>query len=163
MNEALQVLAELRQRGIRVEPATGGKLRLTPARAADPALLEKVRAFKAELLALVTAAPIGTADSPVVISRDEENAIDRLALVDGWQPDPRVPETVRSEIARIEREALRLGWSRERLWVRAFWPDQPRGLAAVLQEEDEIAEVAAGYITILRARRSLLRFPRCDG
>ncbi len=53
MNIAAEILAELRERGIRIEPRPEGRLRLTPAKAADPDLLEKVRAHKAELLRLL--------------------------------------------------------------------------------------------------------------
>ncbi len=51
-SEATEILAELRARGIRIQPAaTRGNLWLEPKRAVDPLLLEKVRQHKAELLA----------------------------------------------------------------------------------------------------------------
>jgi len=51
---AAQVLDELRGRGIRIERRPAGKLWLTPASAAYPALRELVLACKDELLALLS-------------------------------------------------------------------------------------------------------------
>ncbi len=50
MSGAVALLKELRARDIRIEPRPTGKLRLSPARAVDAALLERVRAHKPELL-----------------------------------------------------------------------------------------------------------------
>lgn len=82
------------------------------------------------------------------------------ALPPTIRPEPAIPAEVEAEIRRIEAEALRLGWTRERLWGAQFWPIEERGLAAVLDPEDEIAEVTGEYIAILKARRDLLRFRR---
>jgi hypothetical protein len=49
-----EVLSELRRRGVRIELRPAGKLRLAPASAVGPALLEQVRYRKAELLILIS-------------------------------------------------------------------------------------------------------------
>lgn len=71
----------------------------------------------------------------------------------------RIPDAVRMKIEAIESEARCLGWPPELLWNAEFWR-QPRGLAAVLDEGDEIGEVTADYIAILKVKRDLLRFQR---
>jgi hypothetical protein len=53
----IQILDELRSRGVRVEPRPHGKLWLTPARAVDSVLLEKVRAAKPALLQILAPEP----------------------------------------------------------------------------------------------------------
>jgi hypothetical protein len=70
-----------------------------------------------------------------------------------------VTSEVRAKIEAIEPEARGLGWPAELLWNNGFW-DSPRGLAAVLDPEDEIAEVTPNYIAILKVHRDLLRFRR---
>jgi hypothetical protein len=72
---------------------------------------------------------------------------------------PLIPDPVREKIAAIEPTARNLGWPPELLWNANFW-DAPRGLAAVLDEGDEIAEVAADYISILKVKHDLLKFRR---
>jgi hypothetical protein len=72
---------------------------------------------------------------------------------------PLIPDVVREKIAAIEPAARNLGWPPELLWNANFW-DAPRGLAAVLDANDEIAEVTAEYISILKVKRDLLRFRR---
>jgi hypothetical protein len=59
----------------------------------------------------------------------------------------------------IEQEARSKGWPPELLWNAGFW-DSPRGLAAVLDSDDEIVEVTPDFIEILKTRRDLLRFRR---
>jgi hypothetical protein len=48
-----EVLSALRRRGVRIELRPAGQLRLAPASAVGPALLEQVRYRKAELLILI--------------------------------------------------------------------------------------------------------------
>jgi hypothetical protein len=72
---------------------------------------------------------------------------------------PLIPDAVREKIAAIEPTARNLGWPPELLWNANFW-DAPRGLAAVLDEGDEIAEVTADYIGILKVKHDLLKFRR---
>lgn len=157
---AREILSELRSRGVRVGLGTTGKLRLAPARAIEPALLERVRRLKAELLTLLSALSISDA---------EENSIDRLAQADGWEPLKEIPPTVAREIQRIETDALRLGWTRERLWNFHFWPqavNRPRGLASVMSDTDTIVALSRDYIAIGSAERNFAdyrRFWRLDG
>jgi hypothetical protein len=72
---------------------------------------------------------------------------------------PLIPDAIREKIAAIEGDARNLGWPPELLWNANFW-DSPRGLAAVLDADDEIAEVTAEYISILKVKRDLLKFRR---
>lgn len=77
-------------------------------------------------------------------------------------PDSRHPPIspeVRAKIEAIEDEARRAGWPHELLWNAGFW-DLPRGLAAVLEADDEIAEVTADAIKILKMRGELQTFRR---
>jgi len=72
---------------------------------------------------------------------------------------PLIPPEVRAKIEAIEAEARANGWPAELLWNAGFW-DCPRGLAALLDAEDEIFEVTPDYIEILKIRRHLLKFHR---
>jgi hypothetical protein len=75
---------------------------------------------------------------------------------------PLIPDTIRAKIEAIEAEARAKGWQGEWLWNTGFW-DCPRGLAALLDPEDEIGEVTGDYIEILKFGRDLQRFRRCPG
>jgi len=66
---------------------------------------------------------------------------------------------VRETIEAIEAQAGALGWSFESLWNDHF-SDLAPGLAAMLEADDEIAEVTTEYIEVIRTRREILRFPR---
>jgi hypothetical protein len=70
-----------------------------------------------------------------------------------------VPAAVRALIEEIEADARAQGWPAELLWSAEFW-GSPRGLAAVLDEGDAIAEVTIDYIAILKVERTILRFQR---
>ena len=72
---------------------------------------------------------------------------------------PLIEPEVRAKIEAVEPEARRLGWPAELLWNANYW-DLPRGLAAVLDQDDEIAEVSAEEILVLKYRRDLLHFRR---
>jgi len=112
---AAALLAELHARGVRVKPRPAtGKLWVKPLSAIDPLLRARLNAHKAELLALLT--------TPAISDR-EEDAIDRIAMADGWQTPSEIPSGVACEIRRIEAEALQLGWRSERLWNFHFWPN----------------------------------------
>lgn len=81
-----------------------------------------------------------------------EDEVDRIAQADGWRPPVAIPPETVAEIARIEPEALRLGWRPERLWRFEFWPhsaEYPRGLASVMTAGDRIAEVTSDCIVIV--------------
>ncbi len=92
-------------------------------------------------------------------------ATDRAAWARDIVPDsrnPLIPPDVRAKIENIEPEARAKGWPAELLWNCGFW-DYPRGLAGVLDAEDEIDEVTPEYVVILKSRRDLLRFRRHVG
>jgi hypothetical protein len=73
--------------------------------------------------------------------------------------NPLVKPEIRVKIEAIEARARALGWPAELLWNTWFW-DRPRGLAAVLEECDEITDVTSDSIGILKSRHDLLRFRR---
>ncbi len=109
--------------------------------------------------------PLGTlgtaeemAGSPHV-SGPEVSAPSRRRGITPNSRSPLIPDTIRAKIEAIEPEARRLGWPAELLWGSGFW-SQPRGLAAVLGDDDEIVEVTADHIAILCLERNLLRFNR---
>jgi hypothetical protein len=73
-----------------------------------------------------------------------------------------VTAEVAAEISRIEADTRRQGWPPELLWNAGFW-DQPRGLAAVMDPGDQIVEVTADAIAILKFKHDLQRFYRRNG
>lgn len=72
---------------------------------------------------------------------------------------PLIPPEVRAKLEAIEADARAKGWPPELLWNAGFW-DSPRGLAAILNPGDEIAEVTADCIAVLKTKRDLVRFRR---
>jgi hypothetical protein len=72
---------------------------------------------------------------------------------------PLIEHAVRAKLEAIEIEARAKGWPPELLFNSGYW-DQPRGLAAVLDADDEVVEVTTEAITILKTKRDLLRFRR---
>jgi len=72
---------------------------------------------------------------------------------------PLIADEVRTKIEAIEGDARAKGWPAELLWNNAFW-DLPRGLAAVLDDNDEIVAVDTDAITILKLHKHLTRFLR---
>jgi hypothetical protein len=74
---------------------------------------------------------------------------------------PLISEGVRAKIEAIEAEARSKGWPAELLWNNQFW-GSPRGLAACLEAEDEIIEVASDFI-VIRTGRDVQRFSRRVG
>jgi hypothetical protein len=56
---------------------------------------------------------------------------------------------ITAKIKQIEADAIEKGWPPEYLWNDDFWAT-PRGLATVLEIQDEITEVAIEYIGISR-------------
>jgi hypothetical protein len=131
------LLDELKIRGIRLEPRPNGNLHVTPKARLTPELLEALRQNKSALIANLRRQRNITPDS-------------RSPLVE--------PE-VRAKIEAIESDARAKGWPPELLWNGGFW-DCPRGLAAVLDPDDEIVEVSAEFITVLKTKRDVLRFRR---
>lgn len=130
---AVEVLSELRKRGVRVEPRPAGKLRLTPARAVNLALLENVREHKAELL-LLLGDPAPGAERPKIdgsSSRLTPCHTAKDSAIYAREPEAaQIHPDIAAELERIESEALRLGWTCDCLWNAGFWRPWPRGLAS---------------------------------
>src|ERR1700704_6694157 len=61
---------------------------------------------------------------------------------------PLIPDAVRAIVEGVEADARAQGWPAELLW-NAGDCDCPRGLAAVLDESDVIAEVTPDFIEIV--------------
>jgi hypothetical protein len=72
---------------------------------------------------------------------------------------PVVPDAIRAIVEGIEADARAQGWPAELLWNAGYW-DGPRGLAAILDESDVIAEVTPNFIEIVKTGRSIVRFER---
>ncbi len=131
----------------------GGKLAVAPPGRVPPDLKSRLREHAPEIRALLTQ------PSPAA---PEPSAADRAAWAREVTPNsrqPLIPPEVRRKIEGIEGEARRLGWPAELLWSAGFW-DCPRGLAAVLDEDDQIGAVTPDFIEIVKMRRDLLRFQR---
>jgi hypothetical protein len=106
------------------------------------------------------------AGNPSIISCGDCTAGRMKPAPRSWRRDvvpdshsPLIPDSIRAKIEEIEAEARVAGWTHERLWNTGFW-DQPRGLAAVLGEDDQLVEVTADYIAILKTQKKILRFRR---
>lgn len=182
----IELLTELRAAGIRIiEPRPNGNVYVAPKACLTPELVERIRAHKAALLALLTR-PETPAEScpcchgrafwrtsgPWVCERCHppiSEPAERFALpgpapsVSAVAPNsrqPLIPPSVRTKIAAVELEARAKGWPPELLWSGGFWGSSPRGLASVIDPEDEIAEITPDYIAIVKCRRDLLRFRR---
>jgi hypothetical protein len=76
MNATLEIVAELRERGVRARPRRSGGVLLVPAHLIDPALRDRIYAHKYELIAELRA-------------QQQDAEIDRLAHADAWKPLPR--------------------------------------------------------------------------
>jgi hypothetical protein len=72
---------------------------------------------------------------------------------------PLIPNEIRAKIEAIEIDACAKGWPAELLWSASFW-NCPRGLAAILDVDDEIIEVTPDFIAISKCRRDIQRFRR---
>jgi hypothetical protein len=151
--DAHTLLSKLRNRGIRLIP-DGEKLTAEPASRLSDADRAAIRQSKPDLLRIlsksVETSPSEKAD--IVCSRHAVTPNSRF---------PIVPPAVRAIIESIEGDARAKGWPPELLWNAEFW-GSPRGLAAVLDSEDEISDVTSDYIVILKTKRDLLRFRRTN-
>ena len=133
---AVEVLAELHARGVKITARPGGKLGLRgPARAVAE-LRDKVRAHKSELLDFLH----GSSRTETV-ERDDSQTRNNVSLS---HPAPvhksaaaELHTGIKAELERVESEALRLGWTCDRLWNAGFWRPWPRGLASVLEVGDQ--------------------------
>ena len=145
---AQTLITELAAKGIRIESRPGGTLYLAPKSKLTSELVQQIRQHKPALIAYL----IGDTNGH------------RPASTSSVIPDARHPlilEAIRAKIEAIEPEARAKGWPAELLWSRVYW-DLPRGLAAVLDPEDEITEVTSDIIEIVRMRRNVLRFRRTN-
>ena len=133
-----------------------GKLKATPPGLLPSDLKTAIRERASEIRAALLAVHLAADAKPA------NSAVGRATWPRSVVPDsrhPLIPTEARVKIEAIEVEARAKGWPAELLWNANFW-DRPRGLAAVLDREDEIVEVAPDYIAILKVKRDLLRFRR---
>ncbi len=159
--DAPTLISTLRSRGIRFI-ANPPKLRVAPNSLLTDADREAIRAHKSALLAHLCGEARAPEPDQNPASKGAEPSTIRATWTRSPTPDsrsPLVPPEVRAKIEDIEADARVMGWPAELLWNAGFW-DCPRGLAAVLDPEDEISEVTADFIAILKTRRELLRFRR---
>jgi len=98
VNPAVEILSELRERGVRVEARPGGKLYLTPTGNLTPQLIERVRQHKAQILSALTqpsepASPPATAPVPPLPESSEAVlALAQLERLKGYTlPAGRIP------------------------------------------------------------------------
>jgi hypothetical protein len=133
------IIADLTQRGIRLIPDPP-KLGVEPASKLTDADRKAIRAHKSELLTV-----LANRQQPRIVTPNSRH--------------PLIEPTVRAKIESIEAEARAKGWPAELLWSYAYW-DLPRGLAAVLDADDEIVGVTADVIEIVRMRCDVMRFRR---
>lgn len=125
---AIAIVRELEARGVRFEAGDSGRLIVdAPKGAIDPEDLERLRSAKSEIFSTLP-------------PRSSTPILDACDL----SPDPDIPPEVAAEIRRIEADAYRLGWLRDRPWNRHFWPNtcrHPRGLASIIDPGDYLADV----------------------
>jgi hypothetical protein len=103
---------------------------------------------------------VGFPPNPVKSDHKLDHPLPRVVAPDSR--NPLVKPEIRANIEAIEADARAKGWPAELLWNVAFW-DRPRGLAAVLEAEDQIGGITPDYIEILKRRHDLLRFRRFAG
>lgn len=152
MMNAGALLSVLTRRGVRLEPrlhveAPTGELTSTEREALRLHKLDLLRALLDDDATIPSAEP--ERRNPSTVTPDSRH--------------PLVAPEVRAKIEAVESEARRLGWPAELLWNGGGFWNSPRGLAAVLDPEDEIDEVTPDYIAVLKSRRDLLRFYRRAG
>jgi len=152
---AQELLVEVRKCGA-VPLLIDGKLRVAPPGKLPADLKYQLSQRADEIKALL----IGQADNAHDAEGNRSAKPTRDVLSDSRHP--LIPDAIRAKIEAIEAEARAKSWPAELLWNAGFW-DSPRGLAAVLDAEDEIGEVTPDYIEILKIRRDVLRFRRHIG
>src|SRR5271170_1993717 len=118
--DAHMLLANLQARGIRLIPE-GGKLVVEPASRLSDVGRFAIRQSEPELHRILS----------------ESNEASETAATPNSR-SPLVLPAIRAVIESIEADARVKGWPAELLWNGGFW-DCPRGLAAILDEKDEIA------------------------
>jgi len=157
---AEELIVEVRKLGA-VPLLIDGKLKVAPPGKLPADLKDQLRKRADEIKALLIGqSNIDQPSDRVRRSEDERRAFPARSVV----PDSRHPllsDLVRAKIEAIEAEARAQGWPAELLWSRVYW-DLPRGLAAILEPDDEIAEVTPEVIEIVRMHRDVLRFRRTN-
>lgn len=126
-----------------------GKLKATPPGVLPDDLKAVIREHASEIKAIL----------PKFVEQTSATHADWAAAAVPDSRAPLVPPEIRAKIETVESDARAKGWPAELLWGSGFW-DCPRGLAAVLEADDEIAEVTDAEIVILKTRHDLLRFRR---
>jgi hypothetical protein len=151
---AANIIRQARKLGVRLA-VFDGIIKASPPNTLPPELKAAIREHAPEVKALLTTRRTRS-------ERLTLPGVDPATWTRSVTPNsraPLIPDAVREKIAAIEPTARNLGWPPELLWNANFW-DSPRGLAAVLDADDEIVEVAAEYIAILKVKRDLLKFRR---
>ena len=154
MTGAAEIIEQAKRHGVRLA-VFNGVINASPPNVLPPELKAAIREHAPEVKALLTARPTRS-------ERLTLPGVDPATWTRAVTPSsraPLIPDAIREKIAAIEPTARNLGWPPELLWNANFW-DSPRGLAAVLDADDEIVEVAADYIAILKVKRDLLKFRR---
>jgi hypothetical protein len=140
---AESLLAELTTQGIHVESRPGGSLYVAPKCRLTPELVKRIRHHRQAIFACLTHVHRAAHDFNVAANSRQQL----------------IPPEVRIKIGAIEAEASAKGWPQELLWNAGYW-DRPRGLASLLDCDDEIVEVTGDEIAILKCRRDIQRFRR---
>jgi hypothetical protein len=151
---AVEIIRQARKHGVRLA-VFDGIIKASPPNTLPDDLKAAIREHAPEVKALLTAR--STRSERLTLP-----GVDPATWTRAVTPNsraPLIPDAIREKIAAIEPTARNLGWPPELLWNASFW-DSPRGLAAVLDADDEIVEVAADYIAILKVKRDLLKFRR---
>jgi hypothetical protein len=158
--ELAALIEDFSKRGIKLT-SKDGRLIVEPASKLSDTDREIIRSAKLDLLRVLASA---------TRSGETANPNQDLPPAEGirtnWRQNltpnsrlPLIPLGVHAILESIEHEARVKGWPPELLWNSEFW-GSPRGLAAVLDEGDAIAEVTSDYIAILKTERHILRFQR---
>jgi hypothetical protein len=155
---AHELLAEVHKHGA-VPLLVDGKLKVAPPGKLPPDLIDELRRRAGEIKAELVRQSEATRISDDTGQGEGPRPAQAMRNIFPDSRRPLISDAVRAKLERIEAEARRLGWPPELLWNSQFW-GLPRGLAAVLDDTDEIAEVTPEFITILKSCHSLLRFPR---
>ena len=151
---AVEIIRQAAKLGVRLA-VFDGIIKASPPNTLPPELKAAIREHAPEVKALLTTRRTRS-------ERLTLPGVDPATWIRTVTPNsraPLIPDAIREKIAAIEPTARNLGWPPELLWNANFW-DSPRGLAAVLDVDDEIVEVAADYIAILKIKRDLLKFRR---
>jgi hypothetical protein len=152
---AVEIIRQAAKLGVRLA-VFDGIIKASPPNVLPPELKAAIREHEPEVRALLLTTR-GTRSERLTLPGADPATWIRTVTPNSRAP--LIPDAIREKIAAIEPIARNLGWPPELLWNANFW-DAPRGLAAVLDADDEIVEVTADYISILKIKRDLLKFRR---